>query len=90
MERRRVTVILFPEEEGGYTAFLPLYPSCTTQGETADEALNNAKESLELLMEDPSQDDIEFLDLSHAPHVVVGEVEIEVPARASDSAVGVS
>jgi predicted RNase H-like HicB family nuclease len=48
---------LLPEEEGGYSVFVPLFPSCTTQGETAEEALNNAKEALELLLEEPTEDD---------------------------------
>ena len=77
--RKKVTVILLPESDGGYTAFIPLFPSCTTQGETAEEAFQNARESIELLLEEPSEDDLEFLELSAVPHVVVGEVEVEAP-----------
>ncbi|MCI0438084.1 MAG: type II toxin-antitoxin system HicB family antitoxin [Chloroflexi bacterium] len=84
MEKRKVTVILFPSVDGGYTAFMPLFPDCTTSGDTAQEAFKAAKESLELLFEDPSEDDLENLELSYVDHVTVGDVEIEVnvPAKA--------
>jgi predicted RNase H-like HicB family nuclease len=35
-----------PAEEGGYTASVPLYPSCSSQGETLDEALANIEDAL--------------------------------------------
>ena len=79
MEKRKVTVILFSGEDGGYSAFIPLFPSCTTEGDTAEEALKNAKESLELALEETKPDDMECLDYSHPSHIVVGEVEVEVP-----------
>ena len=41
-----------------------------------------AKESIELMFEDATEDDLEALELSWAGHVVVGEVEVEVPAVA--------
>lgn len=81
MKTQKVTVILFPEEGGGYTAFLPLFPSCTTQGQTVEEALRMAKDALALALEEPTDDDLECLALSHAPHLVIGEVEIGVPER---------
>ena len=81
MEKRKVTVILFSGEDGGYAAFMPLFPSCTTEGDTVQEALKNAKESLELALEETKQDDIECLEYSHPAHIVVGEVEVEVPEQ---------
>ncbi len=42
MHKRKVTVVLFPGEDSGYVAFMPLFPSCTTEGETVEEALQNA------------------------------------------------
>ena len=79
MDKRKVTVILFPGEDSGYVAYIPLFPSCTTQGKTVEETLGNAKESLELALEEPTDTDIECLENSHAKHIVVGEVEVEVP-----------
>ncbi len=81
MDEQKVTVILFPGEDSGYVAFMPLFPSCTTEGDTVEEALQNAKESLALALEDPSDTDLECLTLSHATHIVIGEVEVEVPSQ---------
>ena len=81
MGKRKVTVILYPGDDGGYVAFLPLFPSCTTEGDTVEETLKNAKESLELALEAPTHIDLECLDHSHAKHIVVGEVEVEVPSQ---------
>jgi len=76
--KKKVTVFLLPDE-GGYAVFFPLFPECTTQGETIAEALENARESLELTLEKPTRDDLDCLELSYANHVVVGAIEVEVP-----------
>ena len=81
MDTRKVTVILFPGEYEGYVAFMPLFPSCTTEGVTVEETLEHAKESLELALEEPSDTDLECLELSHAKYIIVGEVEVEVPGH---------
>jgi predicted RNase H-like HicB family nuclease len=81
VEKRKVTVILLPAEEGGYAVFVPLFPSCTTGGDTVQEALKNAKECLELALEMPTSDDLEFLEYLDVEHVVVGRIEVEVPAQ---------
>ena len=78
MDMRKVTVILYPGEDDGYVAFMPLFPSCTTEGDTVEETLKNAKESLELALEAPSDTDLECLENSHAKYIIVGEVEVEV------------
>ena len=88
MEKRKVTVILFPGEDSGYVAYMPLFPSCTTQGASVEETLRNAKESLELALDEATDTDIECLDYSHAKHIVVGEVEVEVSDQVGVSASG--
>ena len=41
---RRYTVLLTPEpDEGGYSVSVPALPGCITQGDTLDEALENAR-----------------------------------------------
>lgn len=40
------------EEEGGYTVFVPSLPGCITYGETVDEAIDMAKEAIELYIEE--------------------------------------
>jgi len=47
----KYTIILVPEEEGGYSVEVPALPGCYTQGETRDEAISMAKEAIELYLE---------------------------------------
>lgn len=47
----RYTVILVPEETGGFSVEVPALPGCQTQGETRDEAIAMAKEAIELYLE---------------------------------------
>lgn len=35
-----------PAEEGGYVVSVPAYPSCSSQGETFEEALDNIEDAL--------------------------------------------
>ena len=49
--RRRYTVILEPEEEGGYHASCPLLPGCHSEGESIEEALHNVHEAVGLYVE---------------------------------------
>lgn len=44
-------VILEAQEEGGFTAYVPLLPGCVSEGETSEEALENIKEAIELYLE---------------------------------------
>ena len=82
MTKRKVTVVLFHDDEaGGYTAVMPMFPHCTTQGETVQHALAMAKESLDLNLLEPSDWDLFDLDHAYSEHVVVGTVEIDVPER---------
>ena len=55
MENKKVTAVVFPDEDGGYTAVLP-YFACglfnaggclTAQGRTVEEALSEARELIE-------------------------------------------
>jgi antitoxin HicB len=45
-------VVLEPDPEGGYVAVVPAFPGCYSQGATVDEALANAREAIELTIED--------------------------------------
>jgi predicted RNase H-like HicB family nuclease len=46
------TIILEPAEEGGFIVTVPALPELGTQGDTYDEALSNAREAIELVIED--------------------------------------
>jgi predicted RNase H-like HicB family nuclease len=46
----KYTVILEPQEEGGYTVRCLELPGAISQGETKEEALKNIKEAIELVL----------------------------------------
>lgn len=78
MTTRRFTTILIPDEDA-YQVIVPRFPSCTTWGETPTEALANAREAMEALIEEPSEVERESLELPTEFHVIVGNIEVEVP-----------
>ncbi|HLC63026.1 MAG TPA: type II toxin-antitoxin system HicB family antitoxin [Candidatus Nanoarchaeia archaeon] len=47
----KLKVILEPQEEGGYTIYVPSLPGCISEGETKEEALKNIREAVELYLE---------------------------------------
>lgn len=51
MTRREFEIVLIPEAEGGFSVSVPELPSVATQGETVEEALEMAKEAIELYVE---------------------------------------
>lgn len=56
----KLTVVLEPQEEGGYTVFVPSLRGCVSQGETKEEALKNIKEAIELYLEPDTNELIEL------------------------------
>jgi predicted RNase H-like HicB family nuclease len=44
-------VVLEPQEEGGYTVYVPSLPGCLSQGETTEEAMANIREAIEVYLE---------------------------------------
>ncbi|MCD4787693.1 MAG: type II toxin-antitoxin system HicB family antitoxin [Desulfobacterales bacterium] len=44
-------ILLRKEPEGGYTVIVPLLPGCVSCGETIEEAIDRAKEAIELFIE---------------------------------------
>jgi len=47
----KVPLILTPQPEGGFTVTSPLLPELVTEGDTADDALNNARDALAAVIE---------------------------------------
>lgn len=47
----KYTVILEPQEEGGFTVTVPALPGCVSEGETREEAIRNIREAIELYIE---------------------------------------
>jgi antitoxin HicB len=50
--QRSYTVVLEPEEEGGFSVSVPALPEIATQGETVEEALACAREAIALVVAD--------------------------------------
>jgi antitoxin HicB len=64
---RTYRVVLEPNEDGGFTVYVPILPGCISEGDTREEALANIKEAIALYIESleedgepvPSEKDIE-------------------------------
>ena len=55
MPKRKKTfsyqISLMPEKEGGYTVLVPLLPGCVSYGQTIEEAVANARDAIQLHLE---------------------------------------
>lgn len=47
----RVPLLLDPQPEGGYTVTSPVLPELVTEGDTVEDALENAKDALAAVIE---------------------------------------
>jgi len=47
----KVPLILTPQPEGGFTVTSPVLPELVTEGDTAEEALENASDALDAVVE---------------------------------------
>jgi predicted RNase H-like HicB family nuclease len=70
----KVRVLIQPEAEGGYSAFVPGFPGCTSCGETLDETLDNIREAFEGVFEVIQAEDPEAgLDPAELPAATIRE-----------------
>ena len=53
-------ILLRKEPEGGYTVIVPSLPGCVTYGDTIEEAIEMAKEAIELYIESLKEHDEEI------------------------------
>ena len=58
----KIKIVLEPQEEGGYTVYVPSLPGCISQGETYDEAIENIKEAIGLHLESDEEDKVEHAE----------------------------
>ena len=73
---RNYTVILEPDIDGGFVVHVPALPEVCTQGETEGEALANAREAIELAIEE------RLAEEEHIPEgqeAQVRQVSVSVP-----------
>ena len=92
METKKVTIVLFPDEDGGYTAVMP-YFSCnltprggcmTAQGWTADEALSEARILIERYLAESGPDGRYYLEHAQLVSVEVTDMEVDVDVDVPD------
>ena len=50
MATSRFAVVLEPDEEGGFTVLVPSLPGVITQGESVEQALDNARDAIALTL----------------------------------------
>jgi predicted RNase H-like HicB family nuclease len=51
MDTKQYDVIFEPQEEGGFTAYVPDLPGCVSEGETLEEAIAMVQEAMTLYLE---------------------------------------
>jgi len=75
MSERAYNVVLEPDPDGGYVAVVPAFPGCYSQGETAQEAVDNVREAIALTIEDMRERGEPIPDPSREMHfrVAVGQ-----------------
>ncbi len=86
MEMKKVTVVLFPDEDGGYTAVMP-YFSCsqishgrcmTAQGWTAEDALSEARLLVQEYLDVNGQEGRYHLEYAALNELELREMDVEV------------
>ena len=70
----KVRVVIAAEEEGGFSAFVPGFPGCTSCGETREAALANIKEAFEGVFEVMQERDFDGDD--YGPHPLPATIEV--------------
>jgi len=66
----KLSVVLEPSEEGGYTVYVPSLPGCISEGESKNEALKNIREAVELYLEAVED------DTAYGPDSEIAEVAV--------------
>ena len=80
--KKRFTVILEREEEGGFHASCPTLPGCHSQGESFDEAIANIKEAISLYLESMAA---HGEDIPDEAEIVIAAAEVETSAAPAAS-----
>ncbi len=65
------TAVFEPAEEGGYVAFVEEIPGAVSQGETLEEARENLKEALALMLEVNRENALEGVDESRVVREII-------------------
>jgi predicted RNase H-like HicB family nuclease len=80
----RYSVLLLPDfEAGGYTVEVPSLPGVVTEGDTREEALENAREAISLFLEDMIADG-EAIPVERA-RPELDEVDVSIASDADEA-----
>ena len=69
----KLTVILQPEADGGYSVVCPALPGCVSEGDTLDEALVNIQEAIEATLDVRREQGFE--GPIESPEIIAREIE---------------
>ena len=78
-EKAKFSVVLYPQQTGGYTAICPELQGCISQGDTYEEALDNIKDVIQALL-DKQEDKQDLIDSLAVPNKIFTEVEVDANA----------
>ena len=78
----KLTVILEPEQDGGYSVHCPALPGCSSQGDSLKEALENIKEAILGVLK-VRQEEAMFIP-RETPEIVTEEIRQILADRAED------
>jgi len=78
----KLTVIMEPEEAGGYSVHCPALPGCHSQGDNLREALTNIREAILLVLEVLHEEKLPIP--GETPEIVTEEIRQILAARAED------
>jgi antitoxin HicB len=80
--KRMVTIILEPEENGGYSVHCPSLPGCSSQGNSIEEALENIQEAMRGWLKSGQKHGEPIPE--ETPEIVAEEIREILAARAED------
>ncbi len=78
----KLTVILEPEADGGYSVICPALPGCVSQGDDLDEALANIKEAIEMFVDYRSESGLPMP--IETPEIIAREIELCLEDREAE------
>jgi antitoxin HicB len=78
LKRHRFSVVLRPDEEGGFRAVVPALPGCVSGGASVEEAIARAKEAIEACLEGLVKDGQPVPDEEKFLIAIIAKVTVEV------------
>ncbi len=79
---RALTVILEPEDNGGYSVHCAAFPGCSSQGSTVEEAMDNIQEAIRGWLKVSQKSGMPIPE--ETPEIVAEEIKQILESRAED------